>query len=53
MGPKSREIYASGGRDSFFGGQKSLQVQAYPFRMTAQKIASIANNEHRVWKMFK
>ena len=27
------EIYALG-RESFFGGQKSFQVQAYPFRMT-------------------
>ena len=35
------EIYALG-RDAFFGGQKSFQVQAYPFRMTAQNLARIA-----------
>ena len=28
------EIYSLG-RESFFGGQKAFQFQAYPFRMTA------------------
>jgi murein L,D-transpeptidase YafK len=47
------EIYALG-RDSFFGGQKSFQVQAYPFRMTAQNLARHRNNPHiAFWKMLK
>jgi murein L,D-transpeptidase YafK len=47
------EIYALG-RDSFFGGQKSFQVQAYPFRMTAQNLAKHRNNPHLAfWKMLK
>jgi hypothetical protein len=47
------EIYALG-RDSFFGGQKSFQVQAYPFRMTAQNMAKHRNNPHLAfWKMLK
>jgi murein L,D-transpeptidase YafK len=47
------EIYALG-RDSFFGGQKSFQVQAYPFRMTAQNLARHRNSPHLAfWKMLK
>ena len=47
------EIYALG-RDSFFGGQKSFQVQAYPFRMTPKNIAKHRNNPHMAfWKMLK
>jgi len=47
------EIYALG-RDSFFGGQKSFQVQAYPFRMTAQNLARHRNNPNLAfWKMLK
>ena len=47
------EIYALG-RDAFFGGQKSFQVQAYPFRMTAQNIAKHRNSPHLAfWKMLK
>ena len=47
------EIYALG-RDAFFGGQKSFQVQAYPFRMTAQNLARHRNNPHiAFWKMLK
>ena len=47
------EIYALG-RDSFFGGQKSFQVQAYPFRMTAQNLAKHRNSPHLAfWKMPK
>jgi len=47
------EIYALG-RDSFFGGQKSFQVQAYPFRMTPQNLARHRNNPHMAfWKMLK
>jgi len=36
------EIYALG-RESFFGGQKSFQFQAYPFRMTALNMARHRN----------
>ena len=47
------EIYALG-RDAFFGGQKSFQVQAYPFRMTPQNLAKHRNNPHLAfWKMLK
>jgi murein L,D-transpeptidase YafK len=47
------EIYALG-RDAFFGGQKSFQVQAYPFRMTPQNLARHRNNPHMAfWKMLK
>ena len=47
------EIYALG-RDAFFGGQKSFQVQAYPFRMTAQNMARHRNNPNiAFWKMLK
>ena len=47
------EIYALG-RDSFFGGQKSFQVQAYPFRMTAHNMAKHRNSPHLAfWKMLK
>src|SRR6202042_2656678 len=38
-----QEIYALG-RDAFLGGQKSFQVQAYPFRMTATNLAKHRNN---------
>jgi murein L,D-transpeptidase YafK len=47
------EIYALG-RDAFFGGQKSFQVQAYPFRMTAQNLARHRSNPNLAfWKMLK
>ncbi len=47
------EIYALG-REAFFGGQKSFQVQAYPFRMTPQNLAKHRNNPHLAfWKMLK
>jgi murein L,D-transpeptidase YafK len=47
------EIYALG-RDAFFGGQKSFQVQAYPFRMTPQNMAKHRSNPHMAfWKMLK
>jgi murein L,D-transpeptidase YafK len=47
------EIYALG-RDAFFGGQKSFQVQAYPFRMTPQNLARHRNNPNiAFWKMLK
>jgi hypothetical protein len=47
------EIYALG-RESFFGGQRAFQVQAYPFRMTPQNFARHRNNPNMpFWKMLK
>ena len=47
------EIFALG-RDSFFGGQKAFQVQAYPFRMTALNMARHRNNPAMpFWRMIK
>ena len=47
------EIYSLG-RESFFGGQKSFQFQAYPFRMTAANFAKHRNNPNMAfWKMIK
>jgi len=47
------EIYALG-RDAFFGGQRSFQVQAYPFRMTPKNFARHRNNPNvAFWKMLK
>jgi murein L,D-transpeptidase YafK len=48
-----QEIYALG-RDSFLGGQKSFQVQAYPFRMTPLNLARHRNSPHMAfWRMIK
>jgi murein L,D-transpeptidase YafK len=48
-----QEIYALG-RDSFLGGQKSFQVQAYPFRMTPLNLARHRNNPNMpFWRMIK
>jgi murein L,D-transpeptidase YafK len=47
------EIY-SVGRESFFGGQRAFQFQAYPFRMTALNMAKHRNNPNMpFWKMIK
>jgi hypothetical protein len=47
------EIYALG-RESFMGGQKSFQVQAYPFRMTPLNMAKHRNSPHMAfWRMIK
>ncbi|TMJ33500.1 MAG: murein L,D-transpeptidase, partial [Alphaproteobacteria bacterium] len=47
------EIYALA-RESFFGGQRAFQVQAYPFRMTAVNMAKHRNNPNMAfWKMLK
>ena len=47
------EIYALG-RESFFGGQRAFQVQAYPFRMTPMNMAKHRNNPNMpFWKMLK
>jgi murein L,D-transpeptidase YafK len=48
-----QEIYALA-RESFFGGQKAFQFQAYPFRMTALNMAKHRNNPNfAFWKMLK
>nr|WP_281493725.1 murein L,D-transpeptidase family protein [Ancylobacter koreensis] len=48
-----QEIFALG-RESFFGGQRSFQVQAYPFRMTADNMVRHRNNPNLAfWKMLK
>ncbi|HEV3498975.1 MAG TPA: L,D-transpeptidase family protein [Bradyrhizobium sp.] len=47
------EIYSLG-RESFFGGQKSFQLQAYPFRMTPINMAKHRNNPNMpFWRMIK
>ncbi len=47
------EIFALG-REAFFAGQKSFQVQAYPFRMTALNMAKHRNSPHMsFWKNLK
>jgi murein L,D-transpeptidase YafK len=47
------EIYALG-RESFFGGQREFQVQAYPFRMTPLNMAKHRNSPHLAfWRMIK
>jgi murein L,D-transpeptidase YafK len=47
------EIYALG-RESFFGGQRAFQVQAYPFRMSPLNMARHRNNPHMpFWKNLK
>jgi murein L,D-transpeptidase YafK len=47
------EIYALA-RESFFGGQKAFQLQAFPFRMTALNMAKHRNNPNfAFWKMLK
>ncbi len=47
------EIYGFA-RDAFKGGQKTVQLQALPFRMTAENMARHRNSEHfEFWKMLK
>jgi murein L,D-transpeptidase YafK len=47
------EIYALA-REAFFGGQKSFQIQAYPFHMTPLNMARHRNSPHTAfWKMIK
>jgi murein L,D-transpeptidase YafK len=48
-----QEIYALA-RESFFGGQRAFQLQAFPFRMTAMNMAKHRNNPNfAFWKMLK
>ena len=47
------EIYSLA-RESFFGGQKAFQIQAYPFRMTPTNMARHRNSQHMAfWRMLK
>lgn len=47
------EIYAFA-RDAFKGGQKTVQLQAFPFRMTAENMARHGHSENLdFWKMLK
>ncbi|GEM_PF-678509 len=47
------EIYAMA-REAFKGGQKAFQVQAFPFRMTAENLAKKSNHKKfEFWKMLK
>ncbi|MFK3964871.1 L,D-transpeptidase family protein [Ensifer adhaerens] len=47
------EIFALA-RDSFKGGQESVQLQAFPFRMTAENMARHRDNPNiDFWKMLK
>lgn len=47
------EIYAFG-RDSFKGGQRDFQVQAYPFRMTPANMARYKRDpNYEFWAMLK
>ncbi|HEY5380512.1 MAG TPA: L,D-transpeptidase family protein [Pseudolabrys sp.] len=48
-----QEIYALA-RESFFGGQKAFQLEAFPFRMTALNMAKHRDNPNfAFWKMLK
>ncbi|MCJ8144887.1 hypothetical protein MKI84_18350 [Ancylobacter sp. A5.8] len=48
-----QEIFALG-RESFRGGQRAFQVQAYPFRMTADNMVRHRNNPNMpFWRMLK
>ena len=47
------EIYALA-RESFFGGQRAFQIQAYPFRMTPTNVAKHRDSPHMpFWRMLK
>jgi murein L,D-transpeptidase YafK len=47
------EIYALA-RESFFGGQRAFQIQAYPFHMTPLNMAKHRNSPHMAfWRMLK
>jgi murein L,D-transpeptidase YafK len=48
-----QEIYALA-RESFFGGQRAFQIQAYPFKMTPLNMAKHRNSPHLAfWRMLK
>lgn len=51
--PQVEEIYAFA-RDSFRGGQRDFQIQAYPFRMTPANLARYRNDPNmKFWRMLK
>lgn len=51
--PQMEDIYALA-REAFRGGQPAFQVQAYPFRMTAQNLARYRTSPHMAfWKNLK
>lgn len=51
--PQIAEVYALA-REAFAGGQRSFQVQAMPFRMTAENMARRRNSPHfAFWKNLK
>ncbi len=48
-----QDIYAMG-RDAFLGGQRSFEVHAYPFRMTARNLVAHYDSPHiDFWHMLK
>ena len=50
---KVEEIYAMA-RDSFKGGQKAFQIQAFPFRMTTENLFKHRNHKQfEFWRMLK
>lgn len=50
---KVEEIYAMA-RDAFKGGQKAFQIQAFPFRMTAENMVKHRDHkEFKFWQMLK
>ncbi len=50
---KVEEIYAFA-RESLNGGQKAFQIQAFPFRPTAENMVKHRNHKHfEFWKMLK
>ncbi|MFZ1815177.1 MAG: L,D-transpeptidase family protein [Rhizobiaceae bacterium] len=50
---KIEEIYTLA-REAFKGGQTNFQVQAYPFRMSPENMATHKDSEHfEFWKMLK
>lgn len=47
------EVYSLA-RESFKGGQRKFQIQAYPFRMTPQNMVRYEGNQHyEFWKTLK
>ena len=47
------EIYALA-REAFKGGQRAFQIQAFPFRMTAENLAkNVGHPDFEFWKMLK
>ncbi len=48
-----QDIYALA-REAFRGGQRTFQVQAFPFRMTPENMVEVRDSEHiAFWRMLK